>query len=182
MAGKSNNQLIHGHQSGFTLVEALVAGLVAVIVAGVVFVIYVMYDTELRETAVLGKLQRQYDNVTDQISLDVRRSAHVLKYAGESYPAVPDTVDTVFLADTNGVDVGRYLLGGDTLFEWTGGSWQPFTSGGLGGGVVEVDGASSGFILNALRDQVGVRVRIKTTDRDSTYYLDPRKDAFKCRN
>jgi type II secretory pathway pseudopilin PulG len=172
--------MIAARPDGFTLVEALVAGIVGVIIAAVVFTMYIMYESQARESSAYSMLQRQYDNVAEQIAFDVRRGYLVLgpgeTWADPFTALTRDTVSDIRVFSRAGALVGQYSISNDTLKE-TGG--VPFNAGG---GVVRLDEARSSFILPGLRTSVDVRLRLKTTAPDTTYYLSARKDAFRCRN
>jgi type II secretory pathway pseudopilin PulG len=170
-------------QSGFTLVEALVAGMVMVVIAGVIFTVFVMHHVQLRESSIQSAMQRQYENVSAQIARAVRAGRRALK-PGESYvddlvPFGEDSLAKSFLLyDATGTPFAGYSVATDTLREWNNG-WQAYEAGG---GPVLVTSAASSFVLPTYRNKVALLLTVRTVDRDSTYTLSVRRDAFVCRN
>jgi type II secretory pathway pseudopilin PulG len=173
-------------EGGFTLVEALVAGIIMVVLGALVFTVFAMHHGQLRESSVMAKMQRQYENVTVGIGQAVRAASRALK-PGEAFtdPFDPDLFATDSLAkrflvyDAAGTRMGGFSVLGDTLEEWQAGAWRPFEAGG---GPVLIDPAASSFVLPKHRNEVQLTVVIRAVEHDSTYRLPPRRDGFACRN
>jgi prepilin-type N-terminal cleavage/methylation domain-containing protein len=170
-------------KKGVTLVELLVAAVIAAVLATIAFTIFFMFSSETKETAALTKLQIQYENVSEQMAIDTRRASRVVREMAEFTdpfsPLLPDTADSVVMCDTSGAAIARYRIGGGQLEEWKNGGWVGYNAGG---GAVQVDPAASSFYLNNSRDNLTVNLRLKMVVKDSTYYLDTRKDVYVCRN
>ena len=166
--------------SGFTLVEALGAGAVGVIIAGVAVAVFLMHDRELRESTATLKLQRQYENLRTQIAMDARAASRVLQQGdGFTIPFTPlsnvSGVTNIEMRDTGGTVVATYSIASNQVLR-NGAAFE------AGGGTISVDDANSYFSLPALRNRLDIRMVLTTQIRGSTYELAPRKDAFQCRN
>lgn len=169
---------------GMTLVEMLAAGVLSVIVAGAFFSVYNMYNNELKETSAYLAMQRQYENVSEQIALCVR-AAHKIIPSDEAYHDTCNTlIDTVSLIwchfDTNDI-IGGYKIENDELSEWDTvcNGWIPFEAGN---GTVQIDSTRSWFVLNGCKNKVELHLTLQYAGYDTIFYLPPRKDAFVCRN
>jgi prepilin-type N-terminal cleavage/methylation domain-containing protein len=175
MAGK--HELISRNQQGFTLIETLVSGSIAAIIAASVFVAFITYDRRARESVSFLKMQRQYDNVAERIAHDAR-SARTIHPAGEAcvYPIIAGasiTSTNISMFDETCTFIASYQINGDTLYE----DANPFQAGG---GAVAL-AAGSGFFLPATRNAVELRLALKSMDNDTTFTLPLRKDLFQCR-
>jgi type II secretory pathway pseudopilin PulG len=175
MAGKY--RLIFRTQQGFTLVETLVSGTIAVIIGASVFVAFLTYDRRVRESVSFLKMQRQYDNIAERIAHSAR-SARTIHPGGEAcvYPIIAGasiTSTNISMFDETCTFITSYQINGDTLYE----DANPFQAGG---GAVAL-AAGSGFFLPAARNAVELRLALKSLDRDTTYTLPLRKDLFQCR-
>jgi prepilin-type N-terminal cleavage/methylation domain-containing protein len=172
MAGK--HRLILHNQQGFTLIETLVSGIIAAIIAASVFVAFITYDRRARESVSFLKMQRQYDNVVERIAFDTRNSAKVVLTAGEGCASTGNDImtDAITIYDENCHDTASYLIS-DTLYK-RGSAFD------AGGGVVRV-AAGSAFWLPANRKAVELRLALKSMDHDTTFTLPLRKDLFQCR-
>lgn len=171
--------------NGFTLVEAIVAGIISVIIAAIGITVFIMYNRQLRESMAMAKLQRQYENIAEQIGHNVRTANRVLKTGDDlvNPPTPLDTagcndVKTIALYDKDLTQIAGYSVSTGTFREWKNGGLEDYVAGG---GVVYVDIDESRFVLTALRDEVEVYLRLIDVGKVTTY-LQPRKDAFKCRN
>jgi prepilin-type N-terminal cleavage/methylation domain-containing protein len=168
---------------GFTLVEALVTAIILGIISVIAVTVFTMHNNQLRESSAMAKMQRQYENIIDQIALDVRWSNRVLG-GSETFSQVPVSlppanVNIIKIYDNNGTIIGEYSVAGNTFQESVGGVLQDFEAGG---GAVEIYPANSSFSLVPYRTSVDITLRLKTTTGGNTYYLPSRKDGFSCRN
>ncbi len=180
---------------GFTLVEALVTAIILSIIAVIGVTIFTMHNNQLRESNAMEKMQRQYDNVVEQIALSVRKANRVLMF-DPSTPSNSDPVPTSFtqfpipatpltnvknirIYDSNGAVISEYSVAGSTFKESVNGALVDFEAGGS---KVEIDPASSSFSLNNYRTYVEITLSLKTSSAGNIYYLPPRKDGFTCRN
>jgi type II secretory pathway pseudopilin PulG len=168
--------------AGMTLVETIVGAIIALVIGTIIFTIYSMYNSETKQSTLLSKLQRQYENVSEQIAFDTRRASRVVADMSEwTDPFIAldsNTSKTILMYGMNGAQIAGFQIAAGKLQELKG-TWVDFQAGG---GIVEVDTLSSYFMLNPNRDQVQARLKLKTQDRDSTYYFGPFKDGYTCRN
>jgi type II secretory pathway pseudopilin PulG len=74
-------------EMGFTLVEALVAALISLVLLGVMFTIMAMNNNGVKDGAVNAKVQSQYETAIAEIGTKVRTASVVLDgYANETSP------------------------------------------------------------------------------------------------
>jgi prepilin-type N-terminal cleavage/methylation domain-containing protein len=167
------------NQKGFSLVEMLVSSVISMIIGGVIYTIFFMYSNQAGASVSMLLMQQQYDNVSRQISQDIRRASYVLG-PGEtsgSFSAGFDTVTSIVMCDRNGVVIAQYAINAAQLTE---GSQQvPFQAGGST--VKIVDGASN-FILGPQRRSVTINLSLLKRDHSATHTIAARKDVFQCRN
>jgi hypothetical protein len=166
------------NSKGFTLIETLVSGMIAVIIAASVFVAFITYDRRARESVSFLKMQRQYDNVAERIAHNARSARTIQPDRPCIYPVTGTgamTTPGIIMFDENCIELASYRINGsgDTLYEDT----MPFQAGG---GVVALT-AGSEFYLPAARNAVELRLALKSLDRDTTYTMPLRKDLFQCR-
>jgi hypothetical protein len=160
-----------------TLVEAIVASLVALVIAGIVYTVFVMQDRQLRESGAMSKLQRECENVRQQIAADVRCSKYVL-LSGEAIP------NPAYAASNGAKSIDIYYDANTPrrAYSFSGGKiYRDGTAFVAGKSEVTVDDAKCGFDLPPLRNQMTVMLALKTTTVDTTIVLSTRKDAFRCR-
>ena len=171
----SRSKIVFKNQNGFTLVETLITGIIAAIIAASVFVAFITYDRRSRESISFLKMQRQFDNIAEQLALDTRNARKVVATNGESCLTVGNNITasdiTIYDEDCN--DTAFYRISNDTLFE----GGNPFQAGG---GIVQVASGST-FWLPADRQGVELRLALKAVRNDTTYTSPLRKEFFKCR-
>lgn len=167
------------NQLGVTLVELLVASVVSLVIGGVMYAIFFMYSNQSGSTISSLLLQQQYDNVSQQIGRDVRKSVYVLP-EGET-PATRgagyDSVASICLWDASGAVLAHYKIDNGLLLEGSG--QTPFTAGG---GQVHLDSDDSYFIVTPQRNGIGLNLVLSKTSGRAVQNLSARKDVFLCRN
>jgi prepilin-type N-terminal cleavage/methylation domain-containing protein len=178
---------------GFTLVETLVTAIIMGIIVVIAVTVFTMHNNQLRESIAMEKLQRQYENIIDQIALHVRNGNRVLDTSDpvpasfNQYPT-PQLLNSnskkIFIYNGNGVVIGGYFLlpGSPGFFQELDIATNTWINFEAGGGWVEIDETNCSFSLPALRSSVEISLRLETTMAGKTYYLPPRKDGFTCRN
>jgi prepilin-type N-terminal cleavage/methylation domain-containing protein len=167
------------NQKGFSLVEMLVSSVISMIIGGVIYTIFFMYSNQAGASVSQLLMQQQYDNVSRQISQDIRRASYVLG-PGEtptSFSAGSDTVTSIAMCNSDGVVFAQYSISGTQLTE---GSQQiPFQAGGS---TVKVVTGASNFILGPQRRSVSINLSLFKNDLRTTHTISARRDVFQCRN
>jgi type II secretory pathway pseudopilin PulG len=169
-------------QKGMTLVEALVASVIGVVLAGIIIIIYSMFNRQVKENNAYLIMQMQYENLSEQIAFNTRR-AHVILDGtviyNDSTDTMGSTLTNVKFYNATGTVIGGVGIFGDTVKELdNGATWIPFKTGN---GIVVVKPGSS-FLVPGGKNSISLNLTLKYNDRDTTYYLQPRKDEFLCRN
>jgi prepilin-type N-terminal cleavage/methylation domain-containing protein len=175
-------------ESGFTLVEGIVAVVISSILAGVMFMILKMNNDCVKDGAVSAKAHSQYETVIAEIGTYTRRACAVLDEGiGEIYR--PDSTYTAVAAskimmdtlDANGTPghMRGFWVDGGVLKEWTGSGWVPFTVGAWP--TVSVPDTAP-FQLSASRKTVTVSMRVSAALGGDTAVAPARGEVFICRN
>jgi type II secretory pathway pseudopilin PulG len=165
-----------------TLIELLVAGVIGVILVGVMLVIYRMYDTQVRENSARLALQMQYAVVVEQIAAHAH-GAHKIFAAEESYTEAclpgSNPFNKVLFYDNVGIPFAGIGRSNDTMIECDPSlTWKSFEAGA---GPVLVDPVSL-FGLNGCRNALTLNLRLKRPEGDTVFYTGPAKEVFVCRN
>jgi Tfp pilus assembly protein PilW len=167
------------NQKGISLVEMLVSSVVSMVIGGVIYTVFFMYSNQAGASVSQLLMQQQYDNVSRQISQDIRRASYVLG-PGEtptSFSAGSDTVTSIAMCNSDGVVFAQYSICGTQLTE---GSQQiPFQAGGS---TVKVVTGASNFILGPQRRSVSINLSLFKNDLRTTHTISARRDVFQCRN
>ena len=169
-------------ENGMTLIEVLVAGVIGLIPATLIGVLYLMYNGQLRENNAHLTLQRQYETVAQEVARHARRAHRIRGTAtcSESCVSAEVTTDTVYFYDSCSAPsaFAGLCIADNTLEELlSDGSWVPFTAGSP----VLIDADNSSFILPGCSNRIALHLRLKTVDND-TFYLEPPKSIYRCRN
>jgi Tfp pilus assembly protein PilW len=164
---------------GFSLVEMLVSSTVSMVIGGVIYTVFSMYSSQAGSSVSMLLMQQQYDNVSRQISQDIRRASYVLG-PGEtpsSFSAGSITVSSIAMCNSNGVVFAQYAISGAQLTE--GLQQVPFQAGGS---TVKVVAGASNFILDPQRRSVSINLSLLKNDLNTTHTISARRDVFQCRN
>lgn len=173
-------------QSGFTLIEAMVTGILSTMVAGVALALLRMSATQVREGSATLSLAASYSAVSEEIHR-IGRIAHMVKTAGDPEGLPPDSLTLGLLDRTEAVFCNRL---GDSLggFRITSGKLQEL-AGPLHGrfwkdmvvgpDTVYLDSSASRFDVKANRAGLDFRLRLVNADGDS---LPSVKETVLCRS
>jgi type II secretory pathway pseudopilin PulG len=171
---------LHRSSHGMTLVEVMVAGVIGLVPATIIIVLYSMYSNQLRENNARLALQRQYETVAQEVARHARR-AHRIRRSRICFEPCNDTADFTqaifFFEECPDTGFAGLMIRNDTLLELREGNTVPFTAGSP----VLVDSDSS-FLLPGCGNRITLRLRLMTIVHDTTYYLQPPESVFRCRN
>ncbi|MBF0431191.1 MAG: type II secretion system protein [Fibrobacteria bacterium] len=172
------------NQSGFTLIESLVTGILMVITAGVVLTFFLMTTRETREGAANVSMEKLYDVVSYNIGWKVRQAAAVLE-ANESFSSYKtyssdDSVVAIETYDASGNRTGGYKINGTVLQELdvSAGSYDPMI---VGNDTVQVKSGSSFGLLGG-RIGLTMDLTFQKNISGKIYEISSRGDGFRCRN
>jgi prepilin-type N-terminal cleavage/methylation domain-containing protein len=174
------------HDRGFTLIESMIAMMIAAVLAGVLYTILRMNNDGLSRGAVNTKMQMQYETVIERIGYDTRRAAAVLD-GGETWTAFDTGVNKftskrtncIVMYDTAGNKIWGYKV--DSIVNESDSNltnYQPFT---VGGSKVHATGTYA-FALSKDRQQDTVLLRVFSFflgEKDTTAQ---RRELFRCRS
>ena len=180
------------NKKGFTLVEALVTGIIAVIIALIVYTVFIMHNNELTEGAVHAKLQMLYETTAGAIA-QYAHGAHAVIQPGESVHTISSAppvspVMSIRMVDTLGnyiagfklenISEGHYILKDST----DNNGWKPFTVGGSAVECIDTLGKTNKFSLPAGRKGVTFNFILYWNQYNKDYILSGREDTYRCRN
>ncbi len=165
-------------KKGFTLVEVVVTAILTSIAGIALVTIFGMFYSQQRESLVMLRLQTQYEELRQEISVDTHKAAWV-NITG-SRPSVPigqynTNTTVVAMIYNNGTTIGNYSISG-TGFLKNGTTF--FTSQGP---LLLETGAT--FSLSRFRDKLHINnLTIKKVKNSETFIYSPRSEVFSCRN
>jgi type II secretory pathway pseudopilin PulG len=181
-------------QRGFSLVEAIVAGAIAVIIATVMLTLFQVNGQSASRGGLNAMIQMQYETALSQIGQTARKANAVLQTApaieGWSISlklAAVSNVSQITMFDTSGAAIGGYEIcasGGEAVLKerLSDGSWTNFK---VGSKDVRVS-SQSNFSLSADRKWLTVNIAvISSTGPSAGAICDtaPAKgEVFQCRN
>lgn len=170
-------------KNGFTIVEMMVAIVLATIIAGAIILVYIMQSQKLTESTAHDIMQIQFDNFMEAFSYDVRYSNRIL-VPGVSEAWTPEikndntntiTTKTISLFNAEGVDTIRYNFQGTTIKR----NNKDFQTG-VGAILIDLD--KSNFIITENRRDVKIDLVIKIDGVHDTYFTNSRTGVLSCRN
>ncbi len=165
---------------GMTLVEVMVAGIIGLIPATVMIVLYSMYSTQLRENNARLALQRQYETVAQVVAAHAHR-AHRIRSSTPCYEPCNSNIETVhsvfFYESCRDTAFAGLIIRNDTLFELHEGDTIPFNAGSP----VLVAPEHSSFILPGCGNRITLNLRLIKIDH-KVFSLEPPKSVYRCRN
>ena len=168
---------------GLTLVEVLVAGVIGIIPAALISVLYIMYNGQLRENNVYLLMQRQYETVVQQLALNARSAHKIIEVQAYTEPCqnLEGAVTTLFFFDNQKVLFAGVRMNGNNLEEFNvnGGTWTVFMTGST---PVLVNPANSSFVLPGCRNKVTINLRLTQTVHNQTFNFQPPPSEVLCRN
>lgn len=174
--------------SGFTLVEAVVSGVIATLMAGIMITIMTMNNDGVKDGAVNAKIQSQYEIAIAEIGKYTRSARAVLK-TSETYPPgytlSEVSTSSIMMYDENlstgaGIPLKGFRVNNGQLQEWESGTgWRPFVVGAWP--TLSVLDATP-FKLSSNRRIVTVTMRVSGTFGGDTAVAPARGEMFVCRN
>jgi len=178
---------------GFSLVEALVAGIASLIIATVIYTIYIMHDRELSEGTARSLLQRQYEVLAGEIGDTARHAFVILASSDPAWTAdylpgwaVKQAQTIKLIAPlTHATLTGFRISELNVIEQYNPASdlWTPFYAGGNAPvRVANLPNFTNSFILSNNRNMVTINLVLTTTYKNKNYYHFARGDAFTCRN
>jgi hypothetical protein len=170
------------NQKGFSLVEAIVAGAVAVVLAGIIVTFLNMHNRALREGTASAMIQMQSDIVSSEIGRKVR-SANLVLGPGEAWSSSPSMgvkdVSEIFLYDTSGVIFSAFKINGTSLQESSDGvNYNNFLAGTNPVNLA----AGSRFTLSNERTEVTLFLKVAVNYKGTDYTMPEKGDMYQCRN
>jgi hypothetical protein len=168
--------------SGFTLVEAIVSGVLSLLVLLAAVAVFMMNSKQVSGGFVSSVAKLQYQTVIDQIGLKVRRSSVISSTNQNILDAGGAAIlcDQIFLFDLTG-NCGGYQRAGTALQQWNGTQFVNFTVGSRNVQVKDV-GATNTFTIAPDRKSVQVNLTVICVDGKSKDTMYSNKETFKCRN
>jgi type II secretory pathway pseudopilin PulG len=171
-------------QKGFTLVEAIVAGMVAAIIAGFAATLIYMVGSQSTQSSLQMKLLMQYEIAAEQMAR-VTRNAHFVLAEGETFPPWNNaalTTNAVQMYSIAGVRTGGFKINGTTLQEWSliTNQWVDFKINPADSGVKVL--SASGFTLSPSRTDVTLGVGVVATAKSKKDTITSGQELIACRN
>jgi hypothetical protein len=168
-------------ENGLTLVEAVIAGFVSMIIVAVMYTLFTMSGQMVARGALNSKIQLQYQTVVEQIGRTARHAGSVLE-SGEpwdsAFNAASAAVTSIMMFDGSGNPIGGYRIEERALQEWTDGDWKNFR---IGNHDVTVP-AGSAFTLADDRKSVTLCIAVVSSDRSLIDTVHSHHEVFLCRN
>jgi len=161
-------------------VEAVVAGIIAVIVGSITFTVFQMANQMVESGGISTKIQMQYSIVVMQIGKSIRGANVVIE--NQTWPpasnAAATTTQVIYLFNSSGAQTGGYKVNGTVLQELAAGSWQNFR---IGPSDVQVTAASN-FSLSGDKRWITLGLNVFSTFRSLKDTVTSKQEAFTCRN
>jgi len=180
MVSRRSTRIINAR--GFTLVEAIVASAVSVVVGAVMLTILQMNNNGVSNGALNARIQMQYETVVSQISQNAR-FANVVLTSSESWPpaanaAAATGISQIDVYNAIGTKTGGYKIVGTALQEYVGATWINFK---VGPNAVQVT-SGSGFSLTADRKWLTLNLSVFSTFLSLKDTALSKREAYICRN
>jgi Tfp pilus assembly protein PilW len=172
------------NDSGFSLIEALVAGILSVIVLLAVVSLFFMNNQQIMGSSVRSKTRLQYQTVVDEIGRNVRAAAFV-ENVNPDLTAIGTQIasEVIYLFDNTGTLVAGYQRTNPYLKEWSGGAFVPFRVGKDTVRVTPLAGAGdTAFTISANRKNVQLKLDIYNVNGAQRDTFFSQGESFKCRN
>jgi hypothetical protein len=171
-------------KNGFTLVEALVVGIIGSILAGMFIAFMYVHNDAVNRGVARGILLTQSEIVSNRIAAAVRSADRVFEI-NEPWNANPRltarNASVIALYDNTGNTIAVFHIGQFSHRLYEGPSQAAQTVFKTGKDTVTTTPGSS-FILSADRRQVTLDLGYMIQYRGKTYTVPSKKDAYLCRN
>jgi type II secretory pathway pseudopilin PulG len=187
----SDRKLFRCAEAGFSLVEAIVAALISVVLAGVLLAIMRMNNDGVKNGAVNAKVQAQYETAMAEIAKYARNATAVVNAAaGEGFPLAAGLTATppiskieMYFQDAAGTVTqtrGFSVING-ILMEWKPG-WPAYSAFRVGNWSRLTVLDANPFTLSSNRKTLTVSMRVSGTVLGQTAVAPARGEVFTCRN
>jgi hypothetical protein len=171
---------------GLTLVEALVTGIIASVLAGVVITLLNLHTTELDEGTINTVIQMETENVIDAIVSETRNGYQALApsdtWTGNPLALTLDTTDSIRLFDPSGVNYASYRINSTTGSLIRSNSTGSQTLAGPGQRVRLSTTGTNRFILSNHRDVITMDLSFRAVYNTDTLVLRTRRNRFRLRD
>ena len=166
-------------REGFSLVEAIVAGTIAILVITAATALFLTNSNLISGHFVRSLAKIHYQTVIDQIGSTVRNAYSI----GSRLPdtgTVMASSDSIFLFDSLGNKAGGYKRVGTSLREWNGSKFVDFKVGSKN---IQLDtGSGKLFSITPSRRRVVLNLNIIGMDGSLRDTVRSNRESFKCRN
>jgi Tfp pilus assembly protein PilW len=168
---------------GFTLVEAVVAGVLSVLVLLTLVALYIMNMQQISGVSARSLSRVQYQTVIEQIGRTVRTASMIGTNQTDYAGTVASPYDTIFLFDTSGTVVGGYCRITTSLKEWNvaGAAFVPFKTGNNNVQVTNT-GAQTTFTISSSRRSVQLNLSVFNVAGSTKDTFSSKGELFQCRN
>lgn len=170
---------IHGNW-GFSLVEALVAGIISIFVLLTAITVFNMNTKQIAGSFVRSVTKMQYQTVIDQIGKNVRLASSVGLHLPDT-GAVVSPSDTIWLFDSLGARFAGYVRSGTALMEWHETQFINFTVGSKTIQVLDV-GTNNTFTIAPTRRSVTLNLNVFGVNGTVSDTMRSSGETFVCRN
>jgi len=174
-----NIRMQKNNHNGFSLIEALVAGVISVLVLAVLGTLYQMNLAQTSGGVLNTRLQMQYQTVVEQIGYHAHEACWVGARSTDD-PTLTGAQDRIYLFNTSGIKIGGYKRLNTDLQEFDTASLT-FHSFTVGGGNVQVT-STSGFIIAPDRKSVTMNLSVFSASGSRTDTALTIGEVFSCRN
>jgi type II secretory pathway pseudopilin PulG len=180
-------------ETGFTLVEAIVAAIVSVVLGGVILTIFKMNNDGVKDGAVNAKVQAQYETAMAEIGANVRKASAVLDANAtpiEGFPPAATLTTTstskIVMVDGNNNKFRGFWVDNGVLKEcaagWNNADYIPFKVGAWSTLSVPCVPNCNRFQLSSDRKTLTVSMSVTGTFSGNTATAPARGEVFTCRN
>ena len=174
-------------QAGMTLVEVIVAIILASIIAGVIMVLLSINNDQIRYVALNAKLQANYETALLQIA-KLARTANSVQPWSETWPPAAAAVavastQSIRMFDTGGVTIGGFQTSSNTVLQEYDTAQKKFKTFMAGPDSVRITAAPvSDFAISNTRKQLTVNISVYTVYSTKRDTVPSKQETFLCRN
>jgi Tfp pilus assembly protein PilW len=167
---------------GFTLVEALVAGIISTVVIAAAVALYLMNMNQISGSFVRSLTRMQYQTVIDQIESKARQATVIQTSNDPNFIAtdiIEHATDVIYFIGDTGNILGGYQHATDSLKEWNGTMFVPFKVGNKN---IKLLNAGSAFTIRPDRKSVLLNLSVIGISGSSSDTMLSKGETFQCRN